>query len=130
LFRSNQDGTASSDPSTAAGISSGNGNGVPSGPHYDLNIIGMSHVKTDSMMGSNGHVIFVPLTGNCRINLSQGPFQVLDANGTDGRAEFQLPSADSTNSGTTTYSVYVRALGRPGGNSTIHLCGTDSIGNT
>src|SRR5437764_8235304 len=112
----------SSNPST--------GNGAPSGPHYDLNIIGVPKGKTADMTGDNGHRIFVPLDGSTKILLSPGDFQVLDANGTDGSAAFQLPVADSTNSGTTTYSVYARALGKPGGNSSIKLCGVDSLGTT
>ena len=40
---------------------SGNGNGVPSGAHYDLNLIGVPQGKTADMTGDNGHRIFVPL---------------------------------------------------------------------
>lgn len=106
------------------------GNGAPSGPHYDLNIIGVPKGKTADMTGNNGHRIFVNLFGNTKIFLSQGDFEVLDANGTDANgASFRLPNPDSTNSGTTTYSVYARALGAPGGNSVIHLCAVDN-GNT
>jgi hypothetical protein len=77
------------------------------------------------MTGNNGRRIFVPLDGNTKIYLSEGDFAVLDANGTDGRAEFQLPAADPTNSGVTTYSVFARALGKPGGSSTTRTCATD-----
>jgi hypothetical protein len=52
-------------------------------------------------------------------------FQVLDANGTDGLAKFALPNPDPTNSGTALYSVYVRALGIPGGSATNTTCGVD-----
>ncbi len=68
------------------------GNGAPNGPHFNLNIVGVKNAKTADMTGSNGHVIFVPLNGSTRINLSEGDFQVLDANGTDGPAAFQLPN--------------------------------------
>jgi hypothetical protein len=101
------------------------GNGGPSGSHYDLNLIGVSQGKTASMTGSNTHVIFVPLDGSCQINLVEGSFGVLDGNCTDGTAEFELPNPDPTNSGTTTYSVYARALGTPGGSSTTQTCATD-----
>lgn len=99
------------------------GNGAPSGSHYNLNIIGMDKGKTANM--TSGNRIFVPLSGNCKINLSEGTFQVLDANCTDGQSGFQLPNPDLTNSGITTYSVWVRALGKPGGKSSTTTCATD-----
>jgi len=99
------------------------GNGVPSGPHFNLNIIGVPTGKT--MTGGSGNVIFVPETGSTKILLSEGDFAVLDKNGTDGSAAFQLPNPDPTNSGTTTYSVFARALGKPGGSSTTTTCATD-----
>ena len=102
------------------------GNGAPSGTHYNLNIIGVPHNKTADMTGSNGHRIFVPLEGNCRINLSMGSYQVLDGNCTDGPAAFQLPSPDPDNDGVTAYSVFARALGKPGGNSTTTTCFDDA----
>ena len=37
------------------------GNGAPSGPHYNLNIIGVDKAKKPNMVGTNGHTIFVPL---------------------------------------------------------------------
>jgi hypothetical protein len=104
----------------------GTGNGAPSGAHYNLNLIGVPKNKTADMTGDNGHRIFVPLWGNCRINLSMGDFQVLDGNCTnDGVAGFQLPNPDPDNDGITTYSVYARALGKPGGNSTTTTCFDD-----
>lgn len=105
----------------------GSGNGAPSGPHFDLNIIGVQKGKTAPMTGSNGHVIFVSLNTPTKIMLSAGPFQVLDANGTDGSAAFQLPNPDPTNSGQTQYSVWSRALGKPGGSSTTTTCATDPV---
>ena len=48
-----------------------------------------------------------------------------DANGTDGTAAFQLPNPDPENDGVTAYSVFARALGRPGGSSTTTTCATD-----
>src|SRR5512142_1067532 len=66
------------------------GNGAPSGAHYNLNIIGVENPKTDPMTGGDGHTIFValgtkkpsdPVESN--IWLTQGPFQVCDANGFD-----------------------------------------------
>jgi hypothetical protein len=101
------------------------GNGAPSGAHYSLNIIGVPKGKTADMTGGDGHRIFVPRSGSAKINLSEGDFQVLDANGTDGNAAFQLPNPDPENDGVTAYSVFARALGRPGGSSTTTTCATD-----
>jgi hypothetical protein len=103
------------------------GNGAPSGSHYNLNIIGVPKNKTADMTGDNGRRIFMPLAGKSRINLSEGDFKVLDANGTDGSASFQLPAADADNDGITVYSVYARALGKPGGSSTTQTCATDPV---
>jgi hypothetical protein len=119
----NPDGIDSVESATAAVT----GNGAPSGAHYNLNIVGVPSGKTADMTGSNGHVIFVPLKGSTKISLSEGDFQVLDANGTDGRAAFQLPNPDPDNDGVTTYSVWARALGQPGGSSTTTTCATDPV---
>ena len=103
------------------------GNGAPSGAHYDLNIIGVAKDKSPNMTGGDGHRIFVPLTGSSKINLSEGDFAVLDANGTDGAAAFQLPNPDPDGDGVTSYSVFARALGRPGGSSITTACATDPV---
>ena len=100
------------------------GNGAPSGTHYNLNVIGVPKGKTAEM--TTGNRIFVPLVGNCKIMLQEGTFSVLDANCTDdNKAQFQLPNPDPTNSGTTTYSVWARALGKPGGKSATTTCATE-----
>ena len=109
------------------------GNGAPSGPHYNLNIIGVPKDKSPDFDGGSGRRIFVDLgkTGaaaNTRINLIEGDFAVLDANGTDGTAAFQLPNPDPDGDGTTSYSVYVRALGKPGGKATMQSCYEDVDG--
>jgi len=110
---------------TNAGVK---GNGAPSGPHYNLNIIGVSKDKTADMTGNNGHRIFVKLDGKTRILLTEGEdYQVLDANGTDGTASFQLPNPDPDNDGVTVYSVYARALGTPGGSGKITTCAWDPV---
>lgn len=103
------------------------GNGAPSGAHYGLNIIGVPKNKTASMTENLGHRIFVPLSGKTKILLSEGEFQVLDANATDGSASFQLPSPDPDGDGITSYSVFARALGKPGGSARIVTCATDTI---
>ena len=109
------------------------GNGAPSGAHYTLNIIGVPKDKSPTFTGGNGHRIFVDLgrTGEAaptRINLAPGDFGVLDANGTDGVAAFQLPNPDPDLDGTTSYSVYYRALGKPGGKATMQSCYEDATG--
>ena len=108
------------------------GNGVPNGPHYNLNIIGVPKNKTATMDGNNGHRIFVKLEGNSKIWLTEGPYAVLDANGTDNDgAAFQLPNPDPDNDGVTEYSVFARALGKPGGKADMTTCATDpSDGST
>lgn len=120
------------------------GNGLDTnGNHYNLNIIGVQNPKTADMDSSNGHVIFVPLSGKCQINLTEPPegatynnildaCQVLDANATDGPALLQLPKpgldpyligGDMDGVDTVSdYSVYVRSLGKPGGFATITTC--------
>src|SRR3989338_3209063 len=112
----------------ASATHGGTGNGAPNGGHYSLNLIGVPKNKTADMTGNNGHRIFVKLDGRSNILLCEAGvdaglgcedldpetgFQVLDANGTDGTAVFALPNPDPTNSGTTTYSVFARALGSP-----------------
>ncbi len=106
------------------------GNGSLSGAHYNLNIIGVPKAKSADMTVGDGHRIFVPLTGNVAITLKEGDFQVLDGNGTDGKAAFQLPNPDPDNDGVTAYSVYARALGKPGGSSTTTPYIVDADGNT
>ncbi len=103
------------------------GNGAPSGPHFNLNIIGVSHDKNPNMNGKgSGAVIFVDLgtksgvAVTTKILLSQsadGVFQVLDKDGTDGEASFALPVPG-------TYTVWARALGTPGGQAKIATCAT------
>ena len=111
-------------PATAGNPSTGNG--APSGSHYQLNVIGVSKDKAAEMDGNNGSRIFVPLWSKAKINLTEGDFGVLDANGTDADgATFSLPSPDPDGDGVTEYSVYARALGTPGGTSTTTTCATD-----
>jgi hypothetical protein len=109
------------------------GNGSPSGAHYNLNIIGVPNDKSADMDGNNGHRIFVPLSKKAKIFLTESDdfdgIQVLDANGTDGNgAAFALPNPDSDGDGITVYSVYVRALGKPGGQALMQSCYTDESG--
>ena len=121
------------------------GNGAPSGTHYNLNIIGVPKDKTAAMNDNNGHRIFVQLFGGQPVvdisgkdfaTLSKvnkimltpdtaipGTFNVLDANATDSNgALFQLPLDVSAK-----WTVYARALGKPGGTADMTTCATQNV---
>ncbi len=108
----------------------GSGNGAPSGPHYNLNLIGFAQGQTYPNNGSGGNVIHVPLWGNCPIDLTEGPFSVLNNNCTNGNALFQLPNPDPLNTGTSSYSVFAAARGKPLGSATANTCFTDTSTTT
>jgi hypothetical protein len=68
------------------------GNGAPSGPHYNLNIIGVENPKKTTLTDSKRHTIFVALGSKgggptagveTRIYLTPGDFEVCDGNGFD-----------------------------------------------
>src|SRR5439155_9228767 len=125
---------------TAAALAQ-TGNGAPSGTHYNLNIIGKEDCPTDPMTTGNGHVIFVLLNGGDvatnlngklasniskvnKIYLQEAPdtntFAVLDGNACDGNgALFELPNPSAG------YTVWARALAKPGGSATMTTCATD-----
>ncbi|MES3034642.1 MAG: hypothetical protein V4813_11660 [Gemmatimonadota bacterium] len=134
------DGATAPDAAAPSLAVASTGNGAPSGAHYNLNVIGVSKGKSAEFDGGNGHRLFVGLgrTGASvvtNIKLAEGPFAVLDANGTDGEATFQLPNpVDDANGdgvdddGKLGYSVYVRALGNPKGSASMTSCYTDTTG--
>jgi hypothetical protein len=95
---------------------------------YDLEIIAQA-TKNVSSNENNGHRIFILMGGNTKILLQEGAFGVIDYNGTDGIASFSLPNPDPTNSGTSTYSVFARLVGKPGSTVDITTCATDTLGN-
>jgi len=123
-----------------------------SGPHYNLNIIGVENPKKSDLTGSDRHTIFVGLgrsgTTTSKIYLTPGPFQVCDGNSFDAAyscdgsqvaaqgAVFQLPcdTATETDEGcpegvtSASYQIWARALGQPGGSATITTCATDDTG--
>lgn len=115
------------------------GNGAPSGPHININIIGVPKEK-NMPEGLGGNVIFVALGKNeaitTRINLEMGDeVAVLDKDGTDKSATLQLPDPYPTdvspgiNTGEeAVYKIYVRALGKPGGSATITSGFIDEFG--
>lgn len=81
----------------------------------------------------------MPLVGKCTINLVQSAtydFQVLQPDCVNNPpASFQLPAPCATvsattglcTSTTTLYSVWARALGKPGGSSNTTTCATDPV---
>ncbi len=100
--------------------------GRPNGWHYNLELIAVPNPKTVDGTDSQGHRIYINLFGNTKILLSPGPFQVVDFNGTDGQARFQLPAnpcIDPTTGVVTDcplstptfqcYSVWAAELGKP-----------------
>jgi hypothetical protein len=104
-----------------------------------LKIIGVKDPKSVKMEDkAAGNVIFVLLgengePANTEISLVQGPeFAVLDKNGTDGEAAFMMKptgldpyiiGGDMTGVNTESlYSVFLRALGTPGGKATMYTC--------
>lgn len=127
-------------PASAGGINL-------SGPHYNLNIIGVENPKTAPLTGSERHTIFVALSkqaeATSRIYLTPGPFEVCDGNAFDAAhsctgavvaqqgAVFQLPcnTAVPTDTGCVNggmdYAIWGRALGKPGGSVTMTTCATD-----
>ena len=105
------------------------GNGAISGPHFNLNLIGVE--KTDILPNdlNSGARIFVNLFGNSKIYLTQGDtFGVLDADATDGRGEFMLPYPENTYNAegewvSGNYRIFIRELGQPGGSAKLSTCG-------
>lgn len=118
------------------------GNGAPSGPHYNLNILGKTTCSGDDLKNTNRHNIQVMLTGGSKVEdidgtlalnidkrnkiyLEQtfdGTFGVPDGNACDADgALFRLPAPGA-------YEIYARALGKPGGAATMTTCATDDMG--
>jgi len=106
------------------------GNGAPSGPHYNLNIHGVNGGQ--GYNGGTKNNIFVPLQGNCKINLTEGsPFQVLQNDCINNPpAEFQLPDpcGGVTSCQNFVYSVYARAIAGKG-TASMFSCFTDKTTN-
>ena len=119
-------------------------NGAPSGGHdWNLNVIGVQNAKNFDYDGvnahDNGHRLFVALNKDgtkvtTRINLVMGDtFQVIDPDGTDGQATLQLMDPYPTDADneitdeTAAYSIYLRALGKPGGKAVITTGFNDTL---
>jgi hypothetical protein len=98
-----------------------NGNGAPSGQHYNLNIIGAPKDKNANYNGGNGAVIFVDRTGSTQFYVHGGDsYQVLDHDGTDGKVGTGLADPgivfpyNSTASPTWRVEIWVRLVGPKG----------------
>ncbi len=96
-----------------------NGNGYPSGSHYEFGLIGRPNdYQGSGDTGTNRNNIFVPLNtsgevdGKVKIYITQGAeFKVLDGDATDGEGRLQI--------GPGYYAVFARALGKPDANMLI-----------
>jgi hypothetical protein len=73
----------------------------------------------------NSDMLFLDHLRQNKIMLSEGEYAVLDKNATDGAGAFQLPNPDPDNDGVTVYSVWARALGKPGGKATMQTAAWD-----
>lgn len=117
------------------------GNGAAVGKNgYLLNVIAFDQCPAGDFLDSNRHQIAVQAdyTGNGtdkssktnKIFLKAGDFRVADGNACDDGARFYLPLADNcSNCGDpsidpvfTTYEVYARVVGKPGGEVTVTSC--------
>ena len=120
-----------------SGVSAAGGNGIDlKGQHFTLNLIG-SKDKTSMPDNLGGHTIFVGLDRSgvkvtTTILLKEGDFAVLDKNGADGQASFQLPypftdiDEDGIIDGDEVgcYEIYARALS-PKGSANMYTCTED-----
>jgi len=78
-----------------------NGNGMPSGKHYNINLIGVSNPKKVDFDGGNGARIFVNDSGVTTFYVYGGDhFEILDHNGTDGYVGEHTPGSTATNTTT------------------------------
>jgi len=104
-----------------------------SGPHYNLNIIGVPHDKTAPMDNPDRHTLFVPLQSGSDVSrqvkifyVPGDDFAVIDGNCTDDNVcTIMVPSnpgfADPC------YSVYAVGLGKPNGVAVVNAtCAFDA----
>jgi hypothetical protein len=118
--------TAAPRPMARSGRTPTASTGFPTGTTlYKFNLLGVPRGKTASMTGDAGKRMFVPLWGTAKIYLKQGPFDILDANATDGNGgTFQLPDPQVGDTEYTWYGVYIRPKGTPRGKATLSSCKT------
>jgi len=94
-----------------------------SGPHYNLNIIGVPKDKNVDMTDTSRHTLFVPLQSGGDVGRQikiffQGgsEFQVIDGNCTDGECTIEVPAQALSD---LCYNVYATALGKPSGGAIV-----------
>lgn len=100
-----------------------------SGPHFNLNIIGVPHDKVADMTDSHRHTIFVPLDSGEDVPRqvkifyvinedNPNQFEVLDGNATDGEATIAVPyeycgDLEAGCYDMLNFDVYAVGLGKP-----------------
>jgi hypothetical protein len=123
--------------STVLAGKDGNGNGFPSGPHYNLNILGKNETKwvyNESEEGNN--TIFVRLDNKSLILMTPTKgteFVVEDADAVHkekGKYDAELLIPYNKSNDYCAYDVYVRARGKPNKNVTISANFTNTTDNT
>lgn len=113
-----------------------NNNPCPGDKEYQFNIIGMKNAKNPELTNDSGHRIFVPLNGKTQIYMTGdinpgltglqcgNNFDILDADGTDGRATILVPCdpLSATNlDPNVCFDVYATPLGTPGGHTDVDV---------
>jgi hypothetical protein len=97
-------------------------------PTYVLNVLGKKEgwSPNGDFDNPDRHTIFIPENGICDIYMTSGPeFAVIDGDGVDGEARFELEKGR--------YTVRIAALGKPGyeldlkGNSLFETDGDDYL---
>lgn len=114
------------------------GNGAPSGPHMNLNIIGVPNPKSENFDGGNGARIFVLRNGQTQFYVHGGDsYAVLDHDGTDGKVGTSLtdpgivfPYDATVVDHTWRVEIYVRLLGPKGSEATWTSYYYDAVGAT
>jgi hypothetical protein len=104
------------------------GNGSLSGPHYNLNIIGVPNQKNLNFNGGEGSRIFVLRTGTTQFYVygnATTPYAVLDHDGTDGKVGGGVGDPGITfpydeTSDTWRVEIYVRLLGPMDPDNIVH----------
>ncbi len=96
---------------------------------YNIQLIGM-RPKCGDFSGDDRRSLFIPMDGKVKILLQEGPFKIIDANGTDGVAALSLPNPDPGNTGTLGYRVYTRLVGKPGTKIDMSKCKKDTYDNS
>ncbi len=113
------------------------GNGAPSGPHENINIIGVP-AKANGNFNPQGSVIFVSRTGSTQFYVHGGTsYQILDHDGTDGKVGTSVdnpglifPYNASVTDHTWRVEIYVRLLGPKGSEAQWTSYYYDTVGDT